>query len=83
MRSTIVLTHTGCLLPFLIIINLLFGWLILGVRYWLLTEAVLVLFFIFNSYLMARRLFRSPKHADGVIDVKGEIVEDKERSKIN
>jgi hypothetical protein len=76
-------SHAGCLLPLLIILNFLFGWLFLELRYWLFTEAILVLVFILNSYIMARRLFRSPKHTEGVIDVEGEVVEDKERRKIN
>jgi hypothetical protein len=82
MKATVILANTGCLLPLLIILNFLFGWLFLELRHWLLVEAVLVLVFILNSYIMARRLFRSPKHAEGVIDVEGEVVEDKEKRKI-
>ncbi|MEI6631814.1 MAG: hypothetical protein WCL25_04295 [bacterium] len=85
MKATVILANTGCLLPLLIILNLFFGWIFLEARYWLLFEAVLVTVFIFNSYIMARRLFNSPKHKrnDGVIDVEGQVIEDKERRKIN
>jgi membrane protein implicated in regulation of membrane protease activity len=83
MKAKLILANTGCLLPFLIILNFFFGWVFLGLGYWLLTEVFLVLFFILTSYIMARRLFRSPKRDDGVIDVEGEVIEDKERHKIN
>ncbi|MBM3255718.1 MAG: hypothetical protein FJZ08_05395 [Candidatus Omnitrophica bacterium] len=77
MKATVILTNAGCLLPLLIILNLFFGWIFLEARYWLLLEAVLVLIFILNSYIMARRLLRSPRRNSSVIDVEGEIVEDK------
>ncbi len=83
MKKTFILAHTGCLLPLLIILNFIFGWMFLALGYWLLVEAVLVLIFILSSYIMARRLFRGPQRDEGVIDVEGEIVEDKERRKIN
>ncbi|MFH0738739.1 MAG: hypothetical protein V2A59_02630 [Candidatus Omnitrophota bacterium] len=75
MKATVILANTGCLLPLLIILNLFFGWIFLEARYWLLLEAVLVLAFILSSYIIARRLLRSPKHKrnDGVIDVEGKL----------
>ena len=82
MKSTIILAQTGCLLPFLIAFNFAFGWIFLGVRYWLLTGLILILLFILTSYLMTRRIFRNPRHTEGVIDVEGHIVEDKDKRRL-
>ena len=75
-KSLVFFSRRGCLLPLLITLNLLLGWIFLRPIHWLIIEAVLVLFFIVNSYIITRRMFSSSKR-DDVIDVKGEVVKDK------
>ncbi len=81
LRSFVFFSGSGCLLPFLIIFNLLFGWIFLKPLHWLVIEATLVLFFIINGYVMIRKIISasSKKHPD-VIDVKGEVVKDRKKS---
>lgn len=88
---------SGCLLPFLIIFNLIFGRLIFSsARLWLGIEAGLILLFIININIMARKISRqfsqqsrnpepdSPvRRPQGeVIDVQGQVV-DEEKKKIS
>lgn len=81
-KSLVFFSRTGCLLPLLIAFNLFFGWIFLKPLYWLSLEAVLILFFVVNSYIMARKILRSASgKSDGVIDVKGEVVEDRPKLK--
>lgn len=88
---------SGCLLPFLIIFNLIFGRLIFSsARLWLGIEAGLILLFIININIIARKIgkqfsqqarnqpsdsqIRRPRGE--VIDVQGQVV-DEERKKIS
>ncbi|PIQ91000.1 MAG: hypothetical protein COV71_01510 [Candidatus Omnitrophica bacterium CG11_big_fil_rev_8_21_14_0_20_41_12] len=85
---------SGCLLPFLIIFNLIFGRLIFAsARLWLGIEAGLILLFIINIYIMARKIskqfnqqghnpasdsqIRSPQGE--VIDVQGQVVDEEKK----
>jgi hypothetical protein len=83
---------SGCLLPFLILANLLFGKLIFSsTRLWLGVEAGLVLLFIINLNIMARKISRqfsssgrgqqSRGQQEKVIDIQGQVVEDDKRLK--
>jgi len=87
---------SGCLLPFLIILNLFFGKLIFNsTRLWLGVEAILILLFILKINLIARKVgqlgrdLASDKKSRGqsykpqgrVIDVEGHVVEDKKKLK--
>lgn len=82
LRSFIFFSGSGCLLPALIIFNFLFGWIFLKPRQWLITEAILVLFFIINGFIATRKIISSPsKKRDDVIDVKGEVVEERHKRK--
>jgi len=99
LRSFVFFSGSGCLLPSLIIFNLLFGWIFLKPKLWLITEAILVLFFIINGFIITRKIFSVfSKHdaevsasrsdaskrndiRDGVIDVKGEVVEERHKRK--
>ncbi len=82
LRSFVFFSGSGCLLPALIIFNLLFGWIFLKPKLWLITEAILVLFSIINGFIITRKIISSPsKKRDDVIDVKGEVVEERHKRK--
>ena len=76
----IISMQAGCLLPALILLNLFFGWMFLKASVWLTVEAVLILLFILNSYILIRRV-KSWSKPDDVIDVKGEVVESRKTLK--
>jgi len=82
-KSLFVLSRTGCLLPFLIFFNLIFGRLFLPPRAWLILEGALILLFLINASLMMRTVkktfYGSGKRRD-VIDVEGEVVKEKNSS---
>ncbi|MFH0856025.1 MAG: hypothetical protein V1869_05945 [Candidatus Omnitrophota bacterium] len=69
------IAFSGCLLPSLIVFNLLFGRLFFGTGLWLAIEGVLLLLFIINSYIGLWRIHSSvrAKRKD-VIDVEGKVV---------
>ncbi|MCX5714262.1 MAG: hypothetical protein NT033_05535 [Candidatus Omnitrophica bacterium] len=63
----------GCLLPFLIIFNLFFGWMFLRPLYWAVLELGLILAFILTWKVIIKRITgfsRRQKHQE-VIDVQG------------
>lgn len=80
-KSFVFFSQTGCLLPLLIILNLFFGWMFLKPIAWLLTEGILILLFMINSYILSRRISSFSAKRDKVIDVEGEVVEDKHKLK--
>lgn len=55
-KSFVFFSRTGCLLPLLIILNLFFGWIFLRLKYWLITEAILILLLIINGYIITRKI---------------------------
>lgn len=79
MKSFVFLSRSGCLLPFLIVFNLFFGWLFLKPTHWLLLEFILILLFALNAYLLTRKIFNAAKDNNDlldsadVIDVEGEV----------
>ena len=76
MKSVVFSSRAGCLLPLLIILNLLFGWRIFKPLEWLAVGAVLALLFIFNSIVVARQVFpRGSSRRSGAIDVEAEVME--------
>ena len=77
MRSIILLGRMGCLLPFLIIFNLFFGWMFFGFLFWALIEIALILIFILVSLLTAKKIFRQEQQKDNVIDIEAEVMDDK------
>lgn len=79
--SFILFSNTGCLLPFLLVSNLLFGWIFLGLLKWALLETVLMVLFLFSSFTVAKRIFSSSGPPDGVIDTEGEVLEEQKRLK--
>jgi hypothetical protein len=80
----------GCLLPFLIIFNLFFGWMFLRPLYWALLELGLILAFILTSVIIVKRItnfnikqglgndhFRHKRRPREVIDVPGQEIKPK------
>lgn len=73
-RSVFFVSRTGCLLPFLLLFNLLFGWMFLKPLAWLSIEAVLFLLFILNTRIAARKFTSTSLKRRGAIDVEGEDI---------
>ncbi|MBU1125189.1 MAG: hypothetical protein KKC84_04115 [Candidatus Omnitrophica bacterium] len=76
------LSQTGCLLPFLIVFNFLFGWIFLRPLVWIVLEGVLLLLFLYNSLAITRRVVQSssPRNTRAeVIDVEAQTVEENPR----
>ena len=70
--------QAGCLLPALILLNLFFGWMFLKTSAWLVLEGILILSLILNSYFLIRKVKRWSTSVPGnVIDVQGEVVDEK------
>jgi hypothetical protein len=80
-KSFVFFSHTGCLLPLLIFLNLFFGWIFFKPRQWLLIEGILILFFILNSLLVTKKIISKSSRHKGAIDVEGEIIEDGQQYK--
>ncbi len=74
-------SQTGCLFPMLILFNLFFGWMFFKPVLWLGIEGVLILLFILNSYFLAKRVSSFSPRRGKVVDVEGQIIEDRERLK--
>ena len=81
--------QTGCLLPFLVIFNLLFGRVIFNsTPLWLGVEGVLILICFIKIHLFIRKIrqhFAPERHGryGRVVDVEGKAVEDKNLIKAN
>ncbi len=65
----------------LILFNLFFGWMFFKPVLWLGIEGVLILLFILNSYFLAKRVSSFSPRRGKVVDVEGQIIEDRERLK--
>ena len=77
--------QSGCLLPLLIMLNLMFGRAIFNSTYlWLGIEAALVLIFIIKIHVFLHKI-KQHSSADGhkpygrVVDVEGKVVEEKKK----
>jgi len=77
MKSVVFFSRTGCLLPLLIFLNLFLGWIVFKPLPWLFIEAVLILIFMINSFILARKIASSFSKRNNVIDAEGEVIEDK------
>ena len=73
------ISQSGCLLPLLIMLNLFFGLFIFKPLTWLLVGIVLALLLMLNSYAASRRSFAAPRKRGNVIDVEGEVVEERHK----
>jgi len=81
MRSLAFLGRSGCFLPLLIILNLFFGWLIFKPLVWLAVGSVLVLLFLLNSVIVTRKILSGSPGGSHIIDVEGQVLEEKKRFK--
>lgn len=80
-KSVLLISQTGCLLPLLILLNLFFGWMFFKPLVWLSIEGILILLFMLNSYILARRISSFLAKGNKVVDVEGEVVDDKNKLK--
>jgi glucan phosphoethanolaminetransferase (alkaline phosphatase superfamily) len=74
-------SQAGCLLPFFIVFNLLFGWMFFKPLPWLLIEVILILSFILTVRIAMSKVFSPPSKRDNVIDIEGQVVEEKKKLK--
>ncbi|MFH1640582.1 MAG: hypothetical protein ABIA66_01325 [Candidatus Omnitrophota bacterium] len=84
MKSFVLFSRAGCLLPFFIIFNLFFGLFFFSPLIWLSIQVILILIFLINGYIITRKVtsFTSCSGSDNVIDVKAEVMEEaKENNK--
>jgi hypothetical protein len=85
MKSLVFFSRTSCLLPFLAIFNLFFGWLFLKPGHWLIAEAVLVILFVLNGLILIRKMTSSlPQMRQGygrkdAVDTEAEVIEEGEK----
>ncbi|MFH1127936.1 MAG: hypothetical protein WBI28_03365 [Candidatus Omnitrophota bacterium] len=73
-RSIFFFSQTGCLLPFFIILNLLFGWIFLSPLLWFGIELLLILVFAINLLLLAKKVTNLKPKYDKVIDTQAEVI---------
>ena len=78
----IYISQIGCLLPALILLNLLFGWIFFKPVTWVCIGGILILLFIINSYIFVRRIAALSSKQGKIIDIEGEVVKEK-KGKIN
>ncbi|MFH0763244.1 MAG: hypothetical protein V1925_05085 [Candidatus Omnitrophota bacterium] len=67
--------QSGCLLPFLIVFNLIFGWLIFPAPAWFLLGGILILLFAINSYILVKKaasFSSSSRRGNDAIDVEAQ-----------
>jgi|GEM_PF-712587 len=83
--SFVLLNQTGCFLPFLIILNLFFGWMFFKPLAWLIIEAALVVLFLLTSWFFVKKISSgmevSPKRK-GSIDIEAQVLDNKHKKKI-
>ena len=79
MRSVLIFSQTGCFLPLLFLINLIFGWMFFKPLTWLGIEGIILLLILINSFLLVRKISSLTKTRSNVIDIEGEVVEEKKK----
>ena len=70
------IAFSGCLLPFLIVTNLLFGKLFFKTGAWLVIEGILLVLFLINSFIGLRHIHSSSSRQSrrkDVIDIEGKV----------
>lgn len=83
-QSLFFFSQSGCLLPILIVLNLLFGWMFFRPLVWLLIEAALILIFLLNSFAAAKKIISGPPlKRRSAIDVEAEVVDEDKSGKKN
>ena len=78
-NTMVFFSQSGCFLPILAILNLLFGWIFLPRLYWIMSELLLIFLFFLNSYFMARKIISAPFNKNEVIDVEAEVIDEKKQ----
>ncbi len=84
-NSFVLFNQSGCFLPFLIVFNLIFGWVFLKPATWILVEAVLVILFLLSSWFFVKKISSAANTSakrKGSIDIEGQILDDKHRTKL-
>ena len=81
MRSVLIFSQTGCFLPLIFLINLIFGWMFFKPLTWLAIEGVILLLILINSLLLVRKISSLTKTKSNVIDIEGEVIEEKKKLK--
>ncbi len=83
MSSFVFFSRTGCLLPFLIVLNLFLGWIFLKPAYWLGLEAALIVLFAVNGLILVKKInssFPQAKYSRRIrgnaVDTKGEVIKE-------
>ena len=81
MRSVLIFSQTGCFLPLIFLINLIFGWMFFKPLTWLAIEGVILSLILINSLLLVRKISSLTKTKSNVIDIEGEVIEEKKKLK--
>ena len=81
MRSVLIFSQTGCFLPLIFLINLIFGWMFFKPLTWFAIEGVILLLILINSLLLVRKISSLTKTKSNVIDIEGEVIEEKKKLK--
>lgn len=76
-RSIFFASRTGCLLPGLIALNLLFGWLFFKPLVWLAIGLIMILLLFLNAVIFVKKLTGTPRRRSNVIDVEAEKLDEK------
>jgi len=79
MKSIVFMSQAGCLIPLLMMGNLLFGWMFFKPLTWLAIEGILIALFLVNAAFFSRRIASGVSRRSNVIDVEGEIVEERKK----
>lgn len=76
-KQFVLFSQAGCLLPGLLLVNFVFGWIFLKPLLWITVGLVLLLMFILNLIVTARKVmsFVNTKE-DSVIDVEAQVVDE-------
>ena len=78
-KSFVYVSGSGCFLPIVLFINLVFGWLVFKPLLWLTIEGVLLFLFAVTSYVFVSRASRFAAKKDTVVDVEAEVLEEKKK----
>lgn len=82
MRSQFfVFSKAGCILPFLLITNLFFGWIFLKPYHWLLVGIILFGLFILQSKFYYNKFVNSYKVKREIIDIEAENLTERRKIK--
>jgi F0F1-type ATP synthase membrane subunit b/b' len=78
-KSLVFSSSIGCLLPLFIIANLFLGRIFFNPLHWLLIELGLILIFMLNFFIVAKRITSNLRKRDNVVDVEGEVIKENQK----